>query len=127
MHVAQLPDSHEYGGLQTAAPRGLEHRVAGVDTRARVLAPSSRITTDSAATATVDGGRVLGDDEPFDEDLRGRDAERRESRLDGVHVRSGPADVEVGVRRSPTRTAHCAASRKPRFVVEMVMDRQPAV
>ena len=67
MHVAQLPDSHENGGLQAGAPGGLEDGVARlvVERRASGDRAGSRATRWPMPPSS--GGHVAGHHEPLDE------------------------------------------------------------
>ena len=115
MHVAQLPDSHENGG-RNPPRRAASSTVSPAWYAASCFRRSNRITSDSVGRPRLlAAGALVGDDEPLDEHLLRRDAERRQAGLDRVHVRAGTADVEVGVRARRRRARRTAsASRKPR-------------
>ena len=125
MHVAQLPASHENGGRRpprravssTVSPAWYAHRVLpAVEPDHQRLGRRRRSVVD---------GRVVGDDEPLDEHLRRRDAEHREAGFDGVHVRAGTADVEVGVRALADERRALRGIEEAALGVEVMMHREP--
>ncbi len=68
---------------------------------------------------------VVGRHEAFDEHLLGRDAERGQAGLGDVHVRAGPADVEVGVRLLAGEGRARGGVEEAVLGVEMMMDGEP--
>ncbi len=109
---------------ETAAARGFEHGVAGLiaDGVFASLEPDHEFVRRRAACLD---GYILGYDEAFDEHLARLDADPRQAGLDRVHVRTGTADIEVGVglvagqRRALLRVEEAALR------IEVMMHRQP--
>ena len=117
MQVAQLPCSHENGGLKPA--RRAASRSVSPAWYETAVSCFVELDHQRLGDGRVGAGRCrlrLGEHEPLDEHVAGFDADDREARLDRVHVGAGAADVEVGVRvvvRRAPRTARRRGSRAP--------------
>ena len=125
MHVAQLPGLARERRAQTAAPRGLEHGVAGWYARV-CLRRSSRITSDSVRRSTRRRPpRRLGHDEALDEHaVSGDTPSVRQAGFDDVHVRARDRRRRSRRARDRPPTPRSRGVKEAALGVEMMMDRR---
>ena len=111
---------------QPGAARGLQDGVARLVAHGRLVL----LETDDerlGGGGDVGGRRLrLGEHEPLDEHFVRRNADGGEARFDRVHVRTGPAEIEVGVRAVADQRRALGRVEEPAVRVEVVVDRQPS-